>query len=165
MLLFETTRMQVRGFSENDGDLFFAVNGNAQVMRFIRPVKSRSESDAFLEENIKLYSNGAILGRYAVFHKPDGRFIGTFSFLYLDGKVDYHIGYAFLPENWGRGLATELVTAGVDYFFSHTDAKQIFGITETANIASQQVLQKTGFELVGQVLEGAKTLDLYCRRR
>ena len=47
-VVFETERLLVRHFSVVDGDNFFLLNGNLEVMRYIRPVKSREETDLFL---------------------------------------------------------------------------------------------------------------------
>lgn len=153
--------MIVKRFTATDSEAFFKVNGNEEVMRFIRPVKSRAESDAFLLENILFYRDGSRLGRYAVVEKKSDRFLGTFSFLYLAGEADFHIGYALLPEAWGKGYATELVRAGINCFFEQTDKSLLFAITESGNHASQRVLLKSGFRLKGQAEENGKTLDLF----
>ena len=102
------------------------------------------------------------LGRFAVHDKASGHFIGTFSFLYLSGDADFHIGYALLPNAWGKGYATELVSSGVHYFFAKTGRKELFAITDSVHIASQQVLLKSGFYKKGQVVENGQTLELFC---
>lgn len=160
-VLFETERMVVRRFTDADADFFYQVNGHPDVMRFIRPPKSREASDAFLLENIHLYKDGSTLGRFAVFHKTDHRFLGSFSFLYLSGEHDFHLGYALLPEEWGKGFATELVMAGIDHFFQYTSCESVFAITETDNAASRKVLEKTGFLLSGHLPEQGKRLDVF----
>jgi ribosomal-protein-alanine N-acetyltransferase len=66
MILFETERMVVKRFTSSDGTFFFQLNGDPEVMRFIRPVKSREQSDFFLQENINFYQDSSVLGRYAV---------------------------------------------------------------------------------------------------
>lgn len=164
-VLFETKRMVVQRFTDADGDLFYQVNGHPDVMRFIRPPKDREASDAFLLENIHLYREGSTLGRFAVFHKSDHRFLGSFSFLYLSGEHNFHLGYALVPEEWGKGFATELVVAGIDHFFRHTSCEAVFAITETENTASRKVLEKTGFQLSGHLPEQGKMLDVfkYCK--
>src|SRR5207249_6893647 len=48
MIIFETERLVVRRFSENDHDNFFSVNGSEEVMRYIRPAKTKEECDEFL---------------------------------------------------------------------------------------------------------------------
>jgi ribosomal-protein-alanine N-acetyltransferase len=78
MVLFETERTIVKRFTAADSEFFFQINGNPDVVHFIRPVKSREESDAFLQENLNFYLDSSCLGRYAVFAKEDGRFPGYF---------------------------------------------------------------------------------------
>lgn len=161
MFIFETERMQVRRFTTGDAEFFFRVNGDPQVMQFIRPAKNRPDSDAFLQENLKFYQEGSILGRYAVTEKTSGSFLGTFSFLYLDGDADFHIGYALLPEAWGRGYATELVIKGAAYFFAHTPHPRLFAITVSANTASRNVLEKAGFTFRGSTRQHGEDLELF----
>ncbi|MDE3252784.1 MAG: GNAT family N-acetyltransferase [Bacteroidota bacterium] len=160
-ILFETERMVVQRFTDADADYFYRVNGDPDVMRFIRAPKTREASDAFLQENIHLYKDGSTLGRFAVFHKTDHRFLGSFSFLYLSGEHDFHLGYALLPEEWGKGFATELVMAGIAHFFRHTACEAVFAITETENTASRKVLEKNGFRLSGHLPEQGKMLDVF----
>jgi ribosomal-protein-alanine N-acetyltransferase len=165
MILFETERMVVRRFTVDDAENFFLLNGNAQAMHYIRPAKSRMESNAFLLENLNFYLDSSSLGRFAVHEKMTGSFLGTFSFLYLSGEADFHIGYALLPEVWGKGFATELVRCGISYFFEKTGRKEIFAITDSANQPSQHVLLKSGFYKKGQTVENGKTLELFCLKR
>jgi len=161
MILFETERLSVRRFTVIDAEYFFLINGDPQVMHYIRPVKNRQESDAFLQGNINFYQDHSVLGRFAVFEKGSASFLGTFSFLYLSGEADFHLGYALLPEAWGKGFATELVRCGITYFFAQTNKKQVFAITDPANLPSQRVLLKSGFSKKGQMLEKGKILELF----
>jgi RimJ/RimL family protein N-acetyltransferase len=164
MLLFETERLVVRRFASADSDHFFRVNGNAVVMQYIRPAKNRKESDVFLQENINFYQDTSVLGRYAVFEKA-GNFIGMFSILYMSGDADFHIGYALLPEAWGKGYATELVHEGLSFFFNNTVSPSVFAITVSENKASQRVLIKAGFSLEGSTEENGKKIELFSFRR
>jgi len=161
MILFETDRLTVRRFTSGDAECFFLLNSDVQVMQFIRPVKNREECDAFLAENLNFYLDTSSLGRFAVVEKATGNFVGTFSFLYLSGEADFHLGYALLPPAWGKGFATELVRFGITYFFSHNHKKEVFAITDTQNTASRNVLLKSGFQKKGQTLEHGQTLDLF----
>lgn len=165
MPVFETKRLLVRRFTPADAEYFYLLNSNEKVMHFIRPVKDRQQSDAFLSENLSFYQDGSCLGRFGVFEKKSGDFIGTFSFLYLSGEADFHLGYALLPQAWGKGFATELVKAGIPYFFTHTVKTEIFAITHADNGSSQQVLLKSGFHKKSQMVEKGQTLELFVLRR
>lgn len=161
MHLFETERLIVRRFTPADAEGFFSINGNAGVMKYIRPEKDREGSDAFLKDNINLYLDGSVIGRYAAVAKVTGNIIGTFSLLYLAGEADFHIGYALLPEEWGKGYATELTKHGAHYFFSNTGKQELFAITDIENGPSQKVLLKAGFNKKGETIEHGKTLALF----
>ena len=63
------------------------------------------------------------------------------------------LGYALLPQFWGKGFATELTTAGLDYIFTKTNIDPIFALTQKPNISSQKVLLKAGFKLNGTSIE------------
>lgn len=161
MRLFETGRLTVQRFTEADADAFYQVNGDEEMMHYIRPAKTRSESDAFLTENLNLYQNGSIVGRFAVFTRADNSFVGTFSFLYLSDAENIHLGYALLKHARGKGYATELVKAGLRHFFQNTGRNSIFAITDPDNSASRDVLLRAGLSSRGQWQEHGSMLDLY----
>ena len=162
LLIFETKRLAVRRYTSADADDFFRFSGNEEVMRFIRPVISRPESDKFLQANIQLYTAQPNTGRWAVFEKAMGGYIGSFSILVMEGEVNkLHIGYALLPEYWGRGYASELLKTGMHYFFDNHRADELFAITEIPNTASQNVLLKAGFRQTGVLHEGTHRAWVY----
>ena len=165
MLLFETDRLHVKRFTSEDAEVFYQINSNPDTMRYIRPVKNRDESDQFLLENLQFYLDESVLGRFAVIEKLSNDIIGTFSFLYLSGDADFHMGYALLPDAWGKGYATELVGKGIDYFFQKTTYPTVYAITESENAASKQVLLNSGFQINGLREEYGKSLELFYLNR
>jgi RimJ/RimL family protein N-acetyltransferase len=162
---FETERLYVRQFTTEDADDFYLFNSSQQVMQYIRPVKTREESNAFLEENFNLYLEGFPYGRMYVADKTTGAFVGTFSILYLDGDADYHIGYALMPYHWGKGFASELVKFGSAVFFDRTNHASLFAITQPENIASEKVLLKNKFILSGDFSLNEEKLHMFSLSR
>lgn len=162
---FETERLLVRQFAQTDASDFYHFNSNAAVVQFIRPIKSREASDAFLKENFNLYVPGFPYGRMCVVDKTTGVFVGSFSILYLNGAANYHIGYALMPAYWGLGMATELVLHGSKLFFSRTLHPELFAITDPENHASIAVLKKSGFNITGEYLLEGKSLCLFTLTR
>lgn len=59
--------------------------------------------------------------------------------------------YGVRPACWGRGLATSLCSAAVDWGFSQRAWVRIQATTLESNAASQRVLQKAGFALEGRL--------------
>ena len=166
MILFETERLRVRYFTENDRDHFFRLSGNEEVMRYIRAVSTREESDAFLDENIRAYAAFPNRGRWAVEERDSHIFAGSFALIPVPwNDALMQLGYSLLPENWGKGYATELTRAGLQYFFRTDPADEIYGVTEMPNVPSQKVLLKAGFVPVEKRWEGEKELQLFIARR
>lgn len=161
-ILFETERLIVRHYTKEDGDNFFFLNGNEEIMRYIRPAKSREEADLFLTEIIQKYEEDPSAGRWAVQEKHTGVFVGSFAFIPVEGANDkMQLGYALLKQDWGKGYATELTLAGIQYVFTKTTLSEIFAVTEAQNTASQKVLLKAGFKMHSNFTEGAKELFQY----
>jgi RimJ/RimL family protein N-acetyltransferase len=62
------------------------------------------------------------------------------------------IGYAFHPDVWGEGLATEALQGLIDAVFTLTPMTTIRGDARVVNPASRRVLQKCGFAYDGSGL-------------
>ena len=165
MFAFETERLLVRDLLVTDKGNFFLLNGSEEVMRYIRPVKTKVESDAFLDMALVTYAS-SYMGRWSVDEKLTGNFVGTFVIVPIpDDTEKIQLGYSFTPENWGKGFATEVTRAGLDYFRNNTPLTEIYAVTESPNIASQKVLLKAGFSLYGNKMEGEKELVVFIVRR
>lgn len=73
------------------------------------------------------------------------------------------IGYALRPQVWGLGLATEVVTALVG--IGNELGLPVWAETFAENIASQRVLEKSGLELVEEVVAEGRLCRIYCSKR
>lgn len=165
LVVFETERLVVRHFNAPDYNHYFLLHGNPAVMQFIRPVKTKEESDAFLNESLTA-NIASYLGRWSVDDKSTGKFAGSFVMIPIpDDKEKIQLGYAFLPAHWGKGFATEVTEGGLQYFRNKTPLTEIYAVTEAANVASQRVLIKNGFQAYDRKMEGEKELIIYIFRR
>jgi [ribosomal protein S5]-alanine N-acetyltransferase len=173
MIVFETDRLTVRHFTAADYDNYFSLQGNADVMQYIRPPRTREESDTFLTDKILAAPAGDFKGIWAVEEKGSGLFIGCFVIIPIPDDIEKtQLGYSFLPEHWGKGYATEVTKEGVNYFYNRTPLSEIYGVTETPNVASQKVLLKAGFTFYETKMpacrkgrEGERELLVYVVRR
>ncbi len=161
MVVFQTERLRVRTLADTDYDYFYRLQGDPDVMRYIRPVKTREESDAVLREALAS-PEPETGGRWMIDEKVSGRFVGTFAIIPVPyDPLKIQLGYAFVPESWGRGYATEVTRAGLAYFREHTKLNEIYAITETPNEASQKVLLKAGFSFLEKRMEDGKELLVF----
>ncbi|HVZ55426.1 MAG TPA: GNAT family N-acetyltransferase [Chitinophagaceae bacterium] len=161
MTVFETARLIVRRFTEGDAEAFFRLNGDPEVTRYIRPAKTRADCDAFLLENIRYAREHAGYGRWAVEERISREVVGSFALIPLGDSGSMQLGYALLPPYWGRGYATELARAGLDYVFEQTDLNEVYAQAEAENGASCRVLLKAGFEQAGRIREDGRDLVRY----
>lgn len=159
--LFQTERLLVRTYDANDREDFFLLNGDPEVVRFIRPAQSREECDQFLLDVMAAAIATPLFGRWAVQEKTTNAFVGSFAVIPVENSDRMQLGYALLRPHWGKGYATELTAAGLDYVFTKTDLDIIYGYTEKPNIASQKVLLKSGFRFLEEKKEGEKELAVF----
>lgn len=166
MEIFTTERLRVRHFNAEDYDNYFALQGNPLVMQYIRPARTREESDTFLRDKILAADPTDFKGYWAVEQKDTGLFVGCFVVIPIpDEPQKTQLGYSFLPEHWGKGYATEVSREGIIYFYHRTPLPEIFGVVETGNIASKKVLEKIGFVMHYTKMEGEKELLVYIIQR
>jgi ribosomal-protein-alanine N-acetyltransferase len=161
-IIFATERLIVRRYESTDADNFYSLSGNEEVMRYIRATSSRADSDQFLKDNIFAYNQFPLRGRWAVIDRQEHQFIGSFAIIPIPNQPQkIQLGYSLLPVHWGKGYATELTKAGIDYYFETHREEIIYAVTEIPNLASQNVLLKAGFQKAGTFIEEGKELLLF----
>jgi ribosomal-protein-alanine N-acetyltransferase len=169
MIIFETDRLIIRRYTLADEEHFFRLNGDAEVMKYIRDPKDRQECNIFLKRNLSFYEQNPLMGRWAMVEKASDAFIGSFAIIPVETTdhsrhAEIQLGYALLKDHWGRGYATESTLAGRQYAFDIMKLPVIVAITETANIASQKVLLRSGFIQQHNIQEGNKALCYFTSR-
>jgi ribosomal-protein-alanine N-acetyltransferase len=91
---------------------------------------------------------------FAVIHRDDQQVVGLASFKGPpddDGIVE--IAYGIVPAYQRRGFATEAATALVAFALERVDVRTIRAHTMPDGDASMRVLAKSGFQLVGEVID------------
>ena len=84
-------------------------------------------------------------GRWAVELKETGQVIGFCGFK-NDSRIQLvDIGYRFLPQYWGMGIATESMQGCMAYAKAHMSLSYIVAEAVSTNEASMNVMRKLGF--------------------
>jgi [ribosomal protein S5]-alanine N-acetyltransferase len=91
---------------------------------------------------------------YLIIHRQDVRLIGTCGY---KGAPSFHgeveIGYEIDEGYQNRGLATEAARALVDNAFKYDAVKYVSANTLAEKNASNHLLQKLGFQFVGEEID------------
>ena len=99
-------------------------------------------------------------GWWAVADRVSDRLMGWSGLGYLEETDEVEIKYLFGRSSWGRGIATETATIGIDYAFQQMNLETVIGLTHLENLASQRVLEKIGLTY----RHDAEYFGMICRR-
>ncbi|MEO5684289.1 MAG: GNAT family N-acetyltransferase [Chitinophagaceae bacterium] len=144
-MLFETDRLFVRQFTEADLDDLYALSSDPVVMQYNGALLSRDACKTLLQELIDGYQQHPHFGRFAVVEKATQQYVGNYLLRPSSFMGGTETGYAFLQHAWGRGYATEITIAGLQFAHDKLQVDMLYAITDKGNSASQKVLLKCGF--------------------
>ena len=145
----ENERLLIRSLAAPDLDGIRAIRSDRKVYRhepaFLLELQGTPEEalKAICETELQK-SRQCVLG---VYEKTDAAVMVGLAEFYdykPSGKV-ISIGYRFLSEYWGRGIATSCIQALKDYVQNHTEVELITAHVLPANKASARCLIKNGF--------------------
>ncbi len=98
------------------------------------------DREAFMTHWAKIMANAGVVLRTILFH---GQVAGNIVSFEMDGERE--IGYWVGREFWGKGIASE----SLKQFLGQEMRRPLFAHVVKHNVASQKVLEKCGFEIVG----------------
>lgn len=154
-VFLETERLILKTPELSDFDALFTLRSDPDVMKYIGDgcIHTKEKVEKFLEMAIPYYEKHGI-GFCSVFEKESGDFIGQaglFNIGYDDTKPDIEIAYRLHKKFWGKGYATELTKALIEWGFRNLSINKLIGVASPENIASQKVLQKSGMDARGKI--------------
>ncbi len=154
-----TERLFLRPFVLEDAPRLFLLDSNADVMKYIgmKPLEKVEESEEIIKMIQRQYAENSI-GRFAVIEKSSQLLIGWSGLKLLTEEINgyknvYDLGFRFLPEFWGKGYAKESASAFLKYAFNQLNLENIYAHAHSENQASNNALQKLGFQKTGEFLE------------
>ena len=139
-------QIQLRQWKDCDFAAFAAMNADTEVMRyFVAPLNPEESRSAFQRFRQTIDARG--WGSWAV--EVDGSFAG-FTGL-AEPKFEAHftpcveIGWRFLREYWGRGIAFAAARQAECYAFTVLELDQLVSFTTVANLRSRTLMERLGF--------------------
>lgn len=145
-----TARCTLRRFHLGDLENMRRLEGDPGVMRFApsRVALSPELVESRLRAQVEKNASQEPLGVWAAELTATGEFVGWFMLLERGGEFP-ELGYMLVREQWGKGLASEVAAALVEFGVGKRGFRGITAITDADNEASIRVLEKVGFRLEG----------------
>lgn len=150
----ETERLILRAHELQDFDAMAAMWADPRVAQFIGGTASTPEQSwARLIRYIGFWP-ALGFGYFAILDKASGQFIGE------AGLADFHrdinppldgtaeAGWALMPNQWGKGYATEALIAILDWYQALPNARAVSCIIDPDNEPSNRLAAKVGFRLI-----------------
>jgi len=148
-----TARLELRPFTDADTGPLFALQSNADVLRYwdAPPWTDLSRAERFLAACRQMADDGTGI-RLAV--DRDGTFVGWCALTrWSPDHRSASLTYCLEQSAWGHGFATEAVSALLSWAFGTLDLNRVQAETDTRNLASVRVLEKLGFLREGTLRE------------
>lgn len=143
-LTLKPKRLTLRFTEPSHFDDILQLRSDPEVQRFTtQEPQNRQDIERFMKM-ILPYQDKYGHGMASVFLNASGEFIGQAGIFHIghyDLQPEIEIGYRFHKKHWGKGYATEVVTALVEWGFEHLNIDTIVSFVEPENIASKKVLE------------------------
>ena len=140
--MIETERLVIRPLAEDEREALLAL--------WFDPANERVAGDV-APEQVRAWVAGVPCG---VWERETGELVGDCSLHFDTGFGEWELSYGFRRDRWGRGYATEAARACVRYGFDQLGVAKIVADVDPANTASAGVLEKCGFDRVGELEDG-----------
>lgn len=157
-----TARLAFREMTTADLDAMATLLGDPLVMWVYPHPYSRLEVLDWIEGTIALYRERGF-GLWLLTLRETGEFVGECGLVpqVVEGRHEVEVGYHVLPALWGRGLATEAVTACRDFARDVAGLDRIVALIDPRNVASQHVATKSGLSFEREAMVPGKLLRVY----
>ncbi|HMQ70383.1 MAG TPA: GNAT family N-acetyltransferase [Ignavibacteria bacterium] len=151
MKILETERLYLREFRLSDTQRMSEIHLEEETMRYIGKggIRNAEQTKRGIEYFIKnQHENGFSL--WALIEKENDTLIGHCGLEYLLDRSDIELCYLLSKDYWGKGYATEISKATLEYGFKNLMLKRIVAMTYPENLPSVNVLKKIGLKPKGE---------------
>jgi RimJ/RimL family protein N-acetyltransferase len=124
----------------------------AETVEFLRAKGGHWSAHGFGMWLLRDRDTGSMVGRGGLQHT------------HVDGHDEVEVGWAIVPDRWGRGLATELAQASLEAAFGPLRLPEIVAFTLPNNAASRRVMEKVMLAYERDIVHVGVPHVLYRRR-
>ncbi|MEL7187067.1 MAG: GNAT family N-acetyltransferase, partial [Pseudomonadota bacterium] len=159
-----------------DIDLAVELWTDPEVVRYVEDVSTEAEIRQEMPDVIKRGGNGAI-GEWCIAGRETGEKLGSAYLLPMPTEVDdfdyglldmgqmpdadIEVGYFLKPSAWGQGYATEICRRMLQFAFQEALLDKVVASVDASNVASRNVLEKSGLLYTGRTICWGKYSPFY----
>lgn len=101
--------------------------------------------------------------KWIAYERTTGELVGRggLSRVEVDGKLQLELGWALLSTHRGKGYATEIGRAGLDFAFVELGAPDVVAYTEPHNARSRAVMERLGMTYTKDITNDGELFVLY----
>ena len=148
MTTLNTPRLTLRPWTEEDAPAMHVIFSDLEAMRFWNAPPSRSPDDLVPGIRRSISTPPEFHAAWAVILKEAGQAMGFLNYHHREVQnARLEIGYIFARSFWGRGLATEAVSALLDHCFPDLQVNRVEALIDPDNHASKKLAEGIGFRL------------------
>ena len=151
----DATRLKLRPLTEADVPALFAIFGDSEVMRYwSHPAMTDiAEAEALLRD-IQHHAEAETLFQWGIARREDDVVIGTCTLCRIDREHRRgELGYILRRDHWGRGFATEALTAVIHHAFETLGLHRLEADIDPRNPRSIRLVERLGFKAEGRLRE------------
>jgi RimJ/RimL family protein N-acetyltransferase len=165
MKILDTARLSLRWLAPDDAAFIRRLVNEPSWLRFIGDRGVRDDDDArrYLDQGPLAMYAAMGFGLYLVETRGGRTPMGLCGFVKRETLPDVDLGFAFLPEFWGRGYAREAAAATMAFGRRTLGLARVVAITAPDNQPSIRLLERLAFRFERRVRLGddADELCLY----
>ncbi len=154
-LTLHTARLDLLPMAPAHTDAVFAMRSDPLVQRYGShpPWTDRQMAVDYIARDMRAMAAGEH-AQLAIVRREDGAVVGTCTLFELDEQCRRaEVGYTLLPAQWGKGYASEAVTALLDWGFEHLALNRVEADIDPRNAPSVRALERLGFTREGHLRE------------
>jgi RimJ/RimL family protein N-acetyltransferase len=146
-----TERLRIRPFTLDDAPFILRLLNEPSFIEYIadKGVRNLEHAAAYLADGPIASQAARGHGLWLVEHRVTGNPMGMCGLIKRDSLEEVDLGYAFVPEFWGLGYASEAAEACVAWGHEVLGLAGLLAIVSPGNAASIRLLQGLGFLRTG----------------
>jgi len=161
-MLVLTDRLRLEPTAEHHGRDLYELALDPAIAEWWALGWSRSDAD----EQARRYERGWQhdgVSKWMAYDRVTNELIGRggMTRAHLDGEERLEVGWAVRGCFWGRGYATEMGQASVEFAFGPLAAEEVVAITEPHNVRSRAVMDRLGFTYRRSIVHDRLDFVLY----